>query len=60
MMGFSAWKILIIVLLVMMLFGTSRLRGLGSDLGSALSGFRRSMREGQEPLDGEESRRELK
>lgn len=58
MMGLSVWKLLIIALLVMMLFGTSRLRSIGSDLGGALSGFRRSMRE--EPVDGEEPRRELK
>lgn len=58
MMGLSVWKLLIIVLLVMMLFGTSRLRSIGSDLGGALSGFRRSMRE--EPVDGDEPRRELK
>ncbi|TRO41589.1 twin-arginine translocase TatA/TatE family subunit [Pseudomonas sp. ALS1131] len=58
MMGLSVWKLLIIALLVMMLFGTSRLRSIGSDLGGALSGFRRSLRE--EPVDGEEPRRELK
>ncbi|AEB56175.1 TatA protein [Ectopseudomonas mendocina] len=58
MMGLSVWKLLIIALLVMMLFGTSRLRSIGSDLGGALSGFRRSMRE--EPVDGDEPRRELK
>lgn len=48
MMGLSVWKILIIALLVAMLFGTSRLRSLGSDLGSAISGFRKSMREEEE------------
>lgn len=58
MMGLSVWKLLIIALLVMMLFGTSRLRSIGSDLGGALSGFRRSLRE--EPVDGDEPRRELK
>jgi sec-independent protein translocase protein TatA len=58
MMGLSVWKLLIIALLVMMLFGTSRLRSIGSDLGGALSGFRRSMHE--EPVDGDEPRRELK
>lgn len=58
MMGLSVWKLLVIALLVMMLFGTRRLRSIGSDLGGAISGFRRSMRE--EPVDGEEPRRELK
>ena len=58
MMGLSLWKLLVIALLVVMLFGTSRLRSLGSDLGGAISGFRRSMRE--DPADGDEPRRELK
>ena len=57
MMGLSVWKLLVIALLVVMLFGTRRLRSLGSDLGGAISGFRRSMRE--EPVDGDEPRREL-
>ena len=43
MMGISVWQLLIVLLIVMMLFGTKRLRGLGSDLGGAISGFRKSM-----------------
>lgn len=46
MMGISIWQLLIILLIVVMLFGTKRLRGLGSDLGSAISGFRKSVSEG--------------
>ena len=41
--GISIWQLLIILLIVVMLFGTKRLRGLGSDLGSAVKGFRKSM-----------------
>jgi len=47
MMGISIWQLLIILLIVVMLFGTKRLRGLGSDLGSAISGFRKSVNEGE-------------
>jgi len=43
MMGISIWQLLIILLIVVMLFGTKRLRGLGSDLGDAIKGFRKSM-----------------
>ena len=43
MMGISIWQLLIVLLIVVMLFGTKRLRGLGSDLGGAISGFRKSM-----------------
>lgn len=41
--GISIWQLLIILLIVVMLFGTKRLKGLGSDLGDAIKGFKRSM-----------------
>ena len=41
--GISIWQLLIILAIVVMLFGTKRLRTLGSDLGSAGKGFRKSM-----------------
>lgn len=54
--GVSIWQLLIILAIVVMLFGTKRLRGLGSDLGSAVKGFRSSMQdEGESKADeGEE------
>lgn len=41
--GFSTGKLLIILLIVVMLFGTRRLKGLGADLGDTIKGFRKSM-----------------
>ena len=41
--GISIWQLLIILAIVIMLFGTKRLRNIGSDLGSAVKGFRKSM-----------------
>ncbi|MNI54830.1 Sec-independent protein translocase protein TatA [compost metagenome] len=41
--GISIWKFLIILLIVIMLFGTKRLKGLGSDIGDTIKGFRKSM-----------------
>ncbi len=41
--GISIWQLLIILVIVVMLFGTKRLKGLGSDLGDAIKGFRNSM-----------------
>ena len=41
--GISIWQLQIILAIVVMLFGTSRLRNIGSDLGSAIKGFRNSM-----------------
>ncbi|MEM1090095.1 MAG: Sec-independent protein translocase subunit TatA [Pseudomonadota bacterium] len=43
--GISIWQLLIILVIVMMLFGTKKLRNMGSDLGSAIKGFRKGMSE---------------
>lgn len=42
-MGISIWQLLIVLLIVIMLFGSKRLRSLGSDIGGAIGGFRKSM-----------------
>lgn len=41
--GISIWQLLIVLAIVVMLFGTKRLRSLGSDLGSMIKGFKNSM-----------------
>ena len=43
MMGISIWQLAIILLIVVLLFGTKRLRALGSDVGGAISGFRKAV-----------------
>lgn len=45
--GLHIWHLLIILVIVMLLFGTKRLKGLGSDLGGAIKGFKDSMGLGQ-------------
>ena len=60
MMGISIWQLLIVLLIVVMLFGTKRLRGLGSDLGGAISGFRKSMSDGESAAPNEPVKHELK
>jgi sec-independent protein translocase protein TatA len=52
MMGFGSpihWIILLVVVLV--IFGTSKLRNIGSDLGSAVKGFKDGMKEGDKAAD---------
>jgi len=44
-MGISIPQLLIILLIVALLFGTKKLRGIGSDLGSALKGFKNAMKD---------------
>lgn len=58
-MGPSIWQLLILLLIVLLLFGTRRLRTLGSDLGSAIRGFREAL-SGEEEERSEKSPGELK
>ncbi len=51
--GISIWQLLIVLAIVIMLFGTKRLRTLGSDLGSAVKGFRKSMTDDETAKAGE-------
>lgn len=48
--GISIWQLLIIVLIVVLLFGTKKLKTLGSDLGESVKGFKKAMQE-DEPKD---------
>jgi sec-independent protein translocase protein TatA len=41
--GISMWQLLILLLIVVLVFGTKRLRNMGSDLGAAVKGFRKGM-----------------
>lgn len=41
--GISIWQLLIVLAIVVMLFGTKKLRSLGGDLGSAVKGFKNAM-----------------
>ncbi|GBL03809.1 Sec-independent protein translocase subunit TatA [Glaciecola sp. KUL10] len=43
--GISIWQILIILVIVILLFGTKKLRNVGTDLGGALKGFKKAMSE---------------
>ena len=44
--GIGIWQLLIILMIVIMLFGSKRLGSLGSDLGSAIRGFRKNVSDG--------------
>jgi len=45
--GISLWQLLIILLIVVLIFGTKRLKSIGADLGGAVKGFRSSMQDGE-------------
>jgi sec-independent protein translocase protein TatA len=44
--SFSVWHWLIVLLIILLVFGTKKLRNLGSDLGGAVKGFKEGMKEG--------------
>ena len=49
--SFSIWHWLIVLLIVIMVFGTKKLRNLGGDLGGAVKGFKDGMKDGSAPAD---------
>lgn len=54
-MGISLWQLLIILAIVLLLFGTKKLRSIGSDLGGAIKGFRENMSEEKTDTKSESS-----
>ena len=51
--GISMWQLLIILLIVVMIFGTKRLKNIGSDLGGAIKGFKKAI--GDDAAAGEQA-----
>ncbi|MHB1515581.1 MAG: Sec-independent protein translocase subunit TatA [Acidiferrobacteraceae bacterium] len=51
---FSVWHLLILLAIVLVLFGTSKLRNMGSDLGGAIKNFKEAMK-GEDEEGGEKS-----
>ena len=46
--GVSIWQLLIILVIVIAIFGTKRLKDIGSDLGGAVKGFRKAMSDAEQ------------
>ena len=46
--SFSIWHWLIVLLIVLLIFGTKKLRNMGADLGGAVKGFKEGMKSGEE------------
>lgn len=55
--GISIWQLAIVLLIVVLIFGTKRLKSIGSDLGGAIKGFKKSMDDDEDkPSDGSQKR----
>ncbi len=55
-MGISVWQLLIVLLIIVLLFGTKKLRSIGKDMGGAVRGFRDAM--GEEEKAGTDKSRD--
>ncbi|MCK4676335.1 MAG: Sec-independent protein translocase subunit TatA [Gammaproteobacteria bacterium] len=47
-MGISVWQLLILLAVVILIFGTKKLKNVGGDLGSAIKGFKSAVKEGDD------------
>lgn len=56
--GISIWQLVIIAVIVILLFGTKKLRGMGGDLGGAVKGFKKAMQEEEKPTTETETKTE--
>ena len=52
-MGISPWQLLIILVIVVLIFGTKKLRNMGGDIGSAVKNFKKSMKDEGDKGDSE-------
>lgn len=52
--GISIWQLLILLVIVVLVFGTKRLRNMGGDLGAAIKGFRKGMEDDESDDDSDE------
>jgi sec-independent protein translocase protein TatA len=52
--GIGIWQLLIVLVIILLVFGTKKLKNLGSDLGGAIKGFKNAMDEGKDPKSPEQ------
>ncbi|WP_114417369.1 Sec-independent protein translocase subunit TatA [Marinospirillum perlucidum] len=51
--GISIWQLLIVLGIIILIFGTKKLRNLGGDLGGAVKGFKSAMKDGEKEMEDE-------
>ncbi len=56
-MGISIWQLLILLAVVILIFGTKKLKNVGGDLGSAIKGFKSAVKDG-DASDGDDAKQE--
>ena len=53
--GISIWQLLIVLAIIVLLFGTKKLRNIGADLGNAVKGFKKAVNTDNEPDDSKKN-----
>jgi sec-independent protein translocase protein TatA len=54
--GLHIWHLLILAFIVMVVFGTKKLKGFGEDLGGAIQGFKKAMDDGKDPASKDQDK----
>jgi len=54
--GVSIWQLLIVLVIVLLLFGTKRLKNMGSDLGSAFKGFKKAISDEEKVKESDDNK----
>ncbi|MDC1436581.1 Sec-independent protein translocase subunit TatA [Gammaproteobacteria bacterium] len=54
--GIGIWQLVIILVIILLVFGTKKLKNLGSDLGGAIKGFKSAMDEGDKGEDSTQAK----
>ncbi len=57
--GISIWQLVIVLGIIILLFGTKKLRNLGGDLGSAVKGFKKAMNDDATKVEDNESQKAI-
>ena len=57
--GISIWSLLLVLAIVILLFGTKKLRNVGGDLGGAIRSFKKSIKEEEVDQDGTDSSEQI-
>jgi sec-independent protein translocase protein TatA len=58
-MGFSIPHLLVVLVIIVLVFGTKRLKNVGSDIGEAIKGFRNAMKDGENNKTSEDNKGEI-
>jgi len=58
-MGISIWQLVIILGIVILLFGTKKLRNVGGDLGNAIKSFKKAVKTGEDEVDASKASEQI-